>query len=235
MTNADQPMPLALDEARGLVGRAEAERPFRMESAQAAGLERLLAGLEVNAHVGERGAWIYIWQDGEALHVLLDFAIFNRVALPGEWVSLDRAGKEIRRTPATHAELRTLSLRNDWAWRGMRRLLQERGVDPDCTVLVWSRDIDEITDMGILVTPDGQAIEWIRGLPYVHTGETAPGVKPDAERLEGWERLVLSDRERLARLLIDPSDRDRLAEALAEGLRLAREGFARLRLSGVSA
>ncbi len=141
--------------------------------------------------------------DEGLLHVLL--------MPPGTWVSLDRAGAEVGRQQASRAEVMTIQLRASQWWASMRRLLEERGVEPATAVVGDAFDDDEDHDEGVLVTPSGAVIAWRRRYD---------DERPDADRLVGWDDITDAWR--------DGPWRDAVKSALA----VQANGLSRLRPPG---
>ena len=140
--------------------------------------------------------------DEEFLHVLL--------TPPGTWVSLDRTGAEVGRQQATRAEVMTVQLRASPWWGLMRRLLEERGVDPATVVLGDAFDDDEGVDVGVLVTTAGAVMSWRRRYD---------DERPADDRLVEWADITDAWRDGPWR------------EAVESALALQASGLARLRSS----
>jgi hypothetical protein len=121
--------------------------------AETAGDEWLFGSQPPDAELRQLHAISVVCEDG-LLHVLLN--------PPGVWVSLDRTGAEVGRQQATRAEVMTVQLRASPWWGSMRRLLEERGLNPSTTVLGDSFDDDEGVDVGVLATDAGTVIAWRR-------------------------------------------------------------------------
>lgn len=141
---------------------ADWSQPIQISLAQALALAHLSEGAGEGFPFGAeplteeamQNLDISAWPDGELLHVLVTPAL--------EWVSLDRAGELVGRKQATRAEVMTVQLRASRWWSSMRRLLNEKGVDPATTILAESFEDAEDADMGVLITPDGSVVEWRR-------------------------------------------------------------------------
>jgi hypothetical protein len=56
----------------------------------------------------------------------------------------------------------TVQLRASHWWSSMRRLLNEKDIDPSTTILAESFEDDEDEDIGVLITSDGSVVEWRR-------------------------------------------------------------------------
>ena len=183
---------------------------MQMSLSQSLGLARLaetagegLFGPQpLNKELLERLDISAVYDEG-LLHVL--------VAPPGTWVSLDRTGAEVGRQQATRAELMTVQLRASPWWASMRRLLEERGVDPATTVMGDAFDDDEGVDIGVLVTAAGAVTSWRRRYD---------DERPEDDRLVEWDDITDAWRD------------GAWSEAVESALALQASGLARLRSSG---
>jgi hypothetical protein len=190
--SAEHPIEITLAQARTLARLADEACEGELFGVSG----RLSAQMRLTHRLGA-------WQDGDELHVL--------VHPPGEWHSLNRYGDVMARRPASRAEVMTVALRASVWWASKRRLFRTRGIDTSRSVLAQSFQDDVDVDMGLLVTPDGQLIEW-----RVRTDDA----EPDRDTIIGWRDIT------------DHWQTTEWVDDVQPALELHRTGFASLRETG---
>jgi hypothetical protein len=84
-------------------------------------------------------------------------------------------------------------LRNDETWHNLRAILQEKGFDPETTLLVLFMEDDENHEFGVLVTSEGRVIEYQRDT----TSDDAASfqgidITNDPARLEEYPQVAIA-------------------------------------------
>lgn len=116
-----------------------------------------IARLAESEQLGPKEWTTMLLQEGNRVHVLASLPAPDRPRFDFTWISIDQSGEIVGRRPAARAEMHTLTLRRSPFHAGLRRLLRERGIDPEDVILADSFDDDVDESVGVLILPDGTA------------------------------------------------------------------------------
>ena len=193
-----------------------------MSLAQGLALARLTESAGENWLFGAQPLTDELLEGHDIGAVYEDPFLYVLLSPPGSWVTLDRTGETVAHQTATRAEVMTVQLRASRWWASMRRLLEERGVNPATTVVGDSFDDDVIEnedgeevslDAGVLVTEAGAVIAWRRRYD---------DERPELDEIVEWDDITDGWRAGAWR------------EAVEAALALQADGLKRLRPAGLS-